>query len=179
MPTAAEQLISVLTLTLRQHAPTVVSDMDEQGRDILLLTIRNPNDERWSLQFLCPNDAQAQRALRGTLWFGAVKITDYLSAEEACGTIQAVLDGNVTAVLRYRDGEALSDHHPSGLQKVFLTAPAGGDDAALAALRAHLQSPVTLRDRLGGTYIGIFELANWQNSEIIHHLPKKKERNRA
>ena len=35
-----------------------------------------------------------------------------------------------------------------------------------------------LRDRLAGTYIGIFEFANWRENDIITRLPGKKERNR-
>lgn len=178
MPTAAEQFMPELIRTLRSFAPTVTADTDAQGRESSILTIRNPRDSRWSLQFICPNQPDRQGELYGSLWFGAVEITGYLSAGEAGDTIQAVLNGEMTCVLRYRNEDALNDHRPSGWQKVFLTSPAGDDDAALAALRARLRTPVTIRDRLSGTYIGIFEFANWRENDIITRLPGKKERNR-
>lgn len=179
MPTAAEQFMPELIRTLRSYAPTVTADTDAQGRESSILTIRNPRDSRWSLQFICPNQPDRQGELYGSLWFGAVEITGYLSAREAGDTIQAVLNGEMTCVLRYRNEDALNDHRPSsGWRKVFLTSPAGDEDAALAALRARLRTPVTIRDRLAGTYIGIFEFANWRENDIITRLPGKKERNR-
>ena len=179
MPTAAEQFMPELIRTLRSYAPTVTADTDAQGRESSILTIRNPRDSRWSLQFICPNQPDRHGELYGSLWFGAVEITGYLSAGEAGDTIQAVLNGEMTCVLRYRNEDALNDHRPSsGWRKVFLTSPAGDEDAALAALRARLRTPVTIRDRLAGTYIGIIEFANWRESDIITRLPGKKERNR-
>jgi len=178
MPTAAEQLMPELIRTLRSYAPTVTADTDAQGRESSILTIRNPRDSRWSLQFICSNQPDRHGELYGSLWFGAVEITGYLSAGEAGDTIQAVLNGEMTCVLRYRNEDALNDHRPSGWRKVFLTSPAGDEYAALAALRARLRTPVTIRDRLSGTYIGIFEFANWRENDIITRLPGKKERNR-
>lgn len=181
MPTATEQLMQELTRLLRNYAPSVQSDTDAEGRGTRILTVRNPRDGRWSLQFLCPADPDRQGALIGSLWFGAVEITGCLSAEEAPDTIQAVLNGEITCVLRYRNADELSCHRPSGWKKVFLTGSAGGDDTALAALQARLRTPVTLWERLVGTYTGIFEFANWQTCETVARLPGKpgkKERNR-
>ena len=71
MPTAAEQFMPELIRTLRSYAPTVTADTDAQGRESSILTIRNPRDSRWSLQFICPNQPDRQGELYGSLWFGA------------------------------------------------------------------------------------------------------------
>ena len=79
MPTAAEQFMPELIRTLRSYAPTVTADTDAQGRESSILTIRNPRDSRWSLQFICPNQPDRHGELYGSLWFGAVEITGYLT----------------------------------------------------------------------------------------------------
>ena len=68
MPTAAEQFMPELIRTLRSYAPTVTADTDAQGRKSSILTIRNPRDSRWSLQFICPNQPDRQGELYGSLW---------------------------------------------------------------------------------------------------------------
>ena len=70
MLTAAEQFMPGLIRTLRSYAPTVTADTDAQGRESSILTIRNPRDSRWSLQFICPNQPDRRGELYGSLWFG-------------------------------------------------------------------------------------------------------------
>lgn len=176
MQSAADRLMLTLARALRPHAPTVTSDISERGEDIRILTLQNPHLPRWGLQFICPAEPDGQEELHGSLWFGAVEITGYLSAEEAESTIRAVLDGEITAVLHYRNEEALADHRPSARRWVFLTTPEDEDARRLEALRARLSRPVTLMERIRGTDIGIYEITLWQSSEIIRHLPQKKER---
>lgn len=173
MPTAAEQIMQELVRSLQNHAPSVQWDTDAENRDMRILTIRNPYNERWSLQYTCPVEPDRRGELYGSLWFGAVEITGYLSAEEALDTIQAVLNGHITAVQRFRNRDAQVNHHPSGFCKVFLTAPDGDDDEALAALRERLARPVTFWERLTGTYVGIFEFANWQQTLTVSHMTGK------
>lgn len=176
MQTTADRFMLTLARALRPHAPTVTSDTSEEGEDIRILTLQNPYLPRWGLQFICPAEPDGRGELHGSLWFGAVEITGYLSTEEAESTIRAVLDEEITAVLHYKSEEALADHRPSPRRWVFLTTPGDEDIERLAALREKLRRPVTLMERVRGTDIGVYEITSWQSSEIIHHLPQKKER---
>lgn len=176
MQTVADQLMLALTRALRPYAPTVAADVSPEGQDIRILTIPNPTLPRWGLQFICPAEPDGRGELHGSLWFGAVEITGYLSAEEAAPTIRAVLDGELTAVLQYKDQDALADHRPLPRRWVFLTSPEDGDLERLEALRTRLSRPVTLAERIRGREVGLYEFASWQASQIICHLPLKKER---
>lgn len=176
MPTPADQLLLTLVRSLRDYAPVVATDTSPEGTEIRILTIPNPTEPRWGLQTIWPAEPDGRGELYGSLWFGAVEITGHLSAEDAESTIRAVLDGEITAVLRYKDPEALSDHHPAGPGRVFLTLPGEEDAVRLTALRERMSRPVTLMERIRGRDIGVFEFADWQTSEIIRHLPPEKER---
>lgn len=183
MQTPVDQFFLSLTRALRTYAPRVTSDTSPQGEDIRILTIPNPNESRWGLQFICPAEPDAKGEIYGSLWFGAVEITGHLSSDEAEGTLRAVLDGELTAVLRYKNEDAWTNHRPAAWQRVYVTAPGDEDIARLAALKERLSRPVTPIERIRGREIGLYEFATWHSIEFIRHLPQKKpqkkERNQA
>lgn len=165
--TRFSELMNTLRTGLRDLSPNFSTDVSENGGDVLLVTVRNPHDPYWGVTY----EAGADRSGRvtGSLWFGQCRVTGFLDASDAAAAIRSVTNGQIVAVVRYRNEEDREDRHPSDLQKVFQLLPDGQDDdsAAYASLMKKLHSEPGFFSRFDPDSLGVFEIAQWGEVTVL------------
>ena len=170
-----DELSQALMAAFRTHHPTVTRDHTDRGAELLQFLIPNPQFPAYGVSYEAEQDRGGD--ITGQLWFGQCELSGNLPAVDAIPALSSVLSGEIVTVIRFKNQTTFEDRHPSGQQWVFQILPDGedGDDsdgAAFTALLARLNSPISLRDRVSGVHIGIFEIARWDEVNIIRREKK-------
>ncbi len=149
--------------------PSAVMDTDEKGRTVLDFTLPNPHDLRHSVSLRASGYKGSVTLC--TLWFGQAEVTAALDAEDAVPAITEIIDGHIVAIVRYKNRDAFDDRRkgsgkPGAGQAEWLY-QLPEDEAALAAMQDKLRTPAGLWNKLSGTLTGVFEVYNWERSEVM------------
>ena len=151
-----------LRLTLRPYNPRFGSDTNDRDQAMLTVRVDDPTVVGQSLSL---EVTDTRGSLTGTLWLGAVRITDNLTADMCAPAVLSVLNGEIVTVCRYRNADDRDFRRPAdvGSQVFQITPDADGaaEQGRLDACLCALKKPVGLLDRISGKRIGLFEVCRW------------------
>ncbi len=162
----AAHLIRTFTPRLpRGYAPRATPDTDDKGREILLVTMPNPHDPRHSvaLTATCRGEAVTTCAL----WFGAVEVTGALDPADAVAAVEEILAGNLVAIVRYKNRDAYDACRKASAIPSQWLYQMPDDTDELSRMTARLSAKPGLVDRLTGHLVGVFEMYDWERTEIM------------
>lgn len=165
-----EELASALTRTFaprcpRDNRPRVVNDTTDKGVPVMEFILPHPTEPRFSVSLQADERKGAVEVC--TLWFGQAEVTGALPAADAEAAIEEIISDRIVAVIRYKNREAYENHRKSREWLFQITDDADSDEAELNRFLARLSSPATFADRLGGTYVGVFEVIRWSGCTVL------------
>lgn len=172
-----DEFTASLRLSLRALTPDFLTDVNDKGEDVLLVTIHNPTHPYWGISYEAGIDKSG--CITGSLWFGQCLVTPGLDGEQAEAAIRSITSGEIIAAVRYKSRNDMDERHPSGWHKVFQVIPGsdGVDDdtAAFESFMKKLNTPPTLWDRIDRKTVGVFEIARFGSVTVIERTKSVKK----
>lgn len=165
-PCTIREMSSLLIKTFAPYAPKTIEDVTDKGASVIEFVIPNPHEPRFSVSV----EIREARGYVDTcsLWFGRAEISGHMDKEDIIPAITSIISGELVAILQYKNQDAYDDHRPSGKQWLYqITDDEDDDTPMLDAMKEKLQSPPTLMEKISGKMIGVFEIFDWEGSEII------------
>ena len=164
-----EEYASLLTRTFspqfpRDNRPRAVTDTTEKGEDVLEFILPHPADGRFSVS-LTVSTARGY-VTTCALRFGQAEVASALSPEDAPAAIKEIIDDRIVAIVRYKNQEAYDNSRKAPSPSEWLY-QIPDDEAELNRMLERLQKPAGFMEKLGGTYIGVFEIYRWSGSQTI------------
>ena len=166
----AEEYATLLTRTYAplfaaNNRPRIVTDVSDQGAEILELILPHPQNGRFSvcLQASTLHGSVSSCALR----FGQAEVASHLEPDEALSAINEVIENRIVAVVRYRNRNAYDNCRKASTSPSEWLYQTPDDEDSLAALMKKLKKPATFFEKVSGKYTGVFEVYRWSKSEII------------
>ena len=149
----------------RDCRPTAVKDTTDKGEEILEFLLPNPADRRFSVSLTA-------HPLRGAvafceLRFGQAEVASRIDPEEALSAIEEILSDNIVAIVRYKNRDAYDDCRKVSTAPMEWLYQLPDDAEALNAMLERLKKPASFMEKLGGKYVGVFEVYRWSGSEMI------------
>ena len=165
-----EEYAAYLTRTYAPHfprndRPRTVTDVTDKGETVLEFILPHPTEGRFSVSLVA-------RTYRGhvsdcALYFGQAEVAGRLDPEEAVAAMNEVIGDNIVAVVRYKDREAYDDHRKISTRPWEWLFQVPDDEDGLAALLERIKKPAGFLEKVGGKYVGVFEVYRWSGSEVI------------
>ena len=149
----------------RDDRPRAVSDTTDKGEETLEFILPHPEDGRFSVSLTA-------HTLRGAvafceLRFGQAEIASRLDPEVAVAAIEEVISDRIVAIVRYKNRDAYDDCRKVSTAPMEWLYQMPDDEAELAAMLEKLKKPAGLLEKIGGKYVGVFEVYRWGGSEVI------------
>ena len=165
-PQTLAEFARQLTTTFAPYHPKTVEDVTDKGVRGVEFILPNPNQPRFAVTVQIREAGGVVD--RCSLWFGQAEISGYMNPEQVIPTIEEIIAGRVTALLRYKNQNAYDNHSPSGMQWLYqFTDDEDDDTAAIAQMTARLLTTPTLLERISGKLIGYFEFFSWEKQWTI------------
>ncbi len=157
----ADTLTAHLIRTFGGHA---VTDTDERGRTVLNFHIANPTEPRHSI-------ALVATVFRGSvhfcsLRFGQAEISPALAPDDLTPAINAILSGQITAVVRYKNRDAYDDRRRASHGRAEWLYRLSDDAEAYEHMLKKLGTPANVWEKLMGTATGVYEVYDWETSAV-------------
>lgn len=149
----------------RDDRPRAVSDVTDKGEETLEFILPHPEDGRFSVSLT----AHSQRGAVAfcDLRFGQAEIASRLDPEEALAAIEEILSDNIVAIVRYKNRDAYDDCRKVSTAPMEWLYQMPDDEAELTAMLEKLKKPASFMEKIGGKYVGVFEVYRWGGSEVI------------
>lgn len=155
-------LATHLERTFGGHA---VTDTDAKGQAVLNFHISNPNEPRHPIT-VTAHEFRGAISLC-SLWFGQVEISGTLDPVDLPPAIEAILHGEIVAVVRYKNRDAFDDRRRVERGRSAWLYQLPDDTDALDAMKEKLGTPASLGERISGLMTGFFEVYDWTLSSIF------------
>ena len=166
----SEEYAALLTRALtprlpRDVRPRIVYDVTEKGIPVMEYLLPHPAAPQRSIILLAEekNGGVASCSLR----FGEAEISGVLDPHDSLAAIEEILSDRIVAIVRYKSMDAYENHRKIATSPIEWLFQLPDDEAELTALLDRLKRPATLTERIGGRYIGVFEVYRWSESELI------------
>ena len=102
-----------------------------------------------------------------SLWFGEAEIAGAMDPTDAMAAIEEILADRIVAIVRYKNRDAYDNHRKISTAPMEWLYQLPDDEGELTAMLDKLKKPATLMEKLGGKYVGVFEVYRWNGSEIL------------
>ena len=166
----AEELTARLLRALaprlpRECRPRIISDVNDKGLPVTELVLPHPEIPHRSITL----SACERRGLVDvcSLRFGEAEITGALDPADAVAAMEEILSDNIVVIVRYKNRDAYDNHRKIASSPSEWLYQLPDDEEELTAMLDRLQKPATLVERLGGKYVGVFEVYRWSHSEVL------------
>ncbi len=161
---------SLLTRTFtprfpRDNRPRAVSDTTDKGEETLEFILPHPEDGRFSVSLT----AHSQKGLVSfcELRFGQAEVASRLDPEDAMAAMEEVISDRIVAIVRYKNRDAYDDCRKISTAPMEWLYQMPDDEEALSAMLEKLKKPASFMEKIGGKYVGVFEVYRWGGSEVI------------
>ena len=162
-----EEFASLLTKKFASFRPRVTYDVTDKGAKTMEFLIENTSAPRFSVSLQAMTKQKLVESC--TLWFGQAEISGMMNPDMAPSAIETIIDGDLVAILHYKNQDAYENHRPSGHQWLYqLTDDEDDDSEDLEKMKQRLASPPSLAEKLGQKYTGVFEIYSWDHAEILN-----------
>ncbi len=149
----------------RDNRPRTITDVTDKGEEVLELILPHPEEGRFSVSLV----AHTYKGYVSdcSLHFGQAEVARRLDPEEAVAAMNEVIEDRIVAIVRYKNRDAYDDHRKIGTAPSEWLYQTPDDDEELTDMLDKLKKPASFMEKLGGKYIGVFEVYRWSGSEVF------------
>jgi hypothetical protein len=165
----SEELSALLLRTFtprmpRECRPRIVNDVNDKGVPLMEFLLPHPDVPHRSIIL----SAWERRGFVETcsLRFGEAEIAGALAPIDAIAAIEEILADHIVAIVRYKNGDAFDNHRKISVSPAEWLYQLPDDEGELTAMLDKLKQPATLMEKLGGKYVGVFEMYRWSESSV-------------
>ena len=148
----------------RTFGGRAVTDTDAKGQAVLNFHIPNPHEPHHPVVLTAHSYRGAVSLC--SLWFGQVEISKALDPADLVPAMEAILRGEIVAMVRYKSRDAFDDRRcASGNRSAWLY-QIPDDAEALSAMKKKLGAPASFWEKLLGSMTGVFEVYDWESTSV-------------